>query len=81
MTSERKIAANRANGQASRGPQSARGKQRSSQNARRHGLSVPVMAVPALSKEAEELARELAGDAASPAVLQQARVLLKLRLT
>ena len=73
MTSERKIAANRANGRASRGPKTAQGKAKASQNARRHGLTLPVVADPALSKDAEELAREIAGGAASPEILQQAR--------
>ena len=80
MTSERKSAANRANGRASRGPKTARGKKRSSQNARRHGLTLPVVADPALSKDAEELARELAGPAVSPEVLQQARVVAEAQI-
>lgn len=70
MTSERKIEANRANGRASRGPKTAEGKRRSSRNACRHGLSLPVLADPVLSKEAEALARQIA---ASPAELQEAR--------
>ena len=70
MSSQRKTEANRANGRASKGPQTAQGKKRSSQNARRHGLSLPVLVNPALSKEVEALARQIA---ASPAELQEAR--------
>lgn len=39
MTSERRIAANRANARKSTGPRTAAGRRRASQNARRHGLT------------------------------------------
>jgi hypothetical protein len=42
------------------GPRSARGKAQSARNALRHGLAVPVLADPALSKEVHELARRIA---------------------
>src|SRR5262245_37821883 len=42
MTSEAKIAANRRNAQRSTGPRSAAGKARSSRNAIRHGLAIPI---------------------------------------
>jgi hypothetical protein len=45
MISPAKLAANRANAKKSTGPRSAAGKRRSSQNARRHGLSTPPDAV------------------------------------
>jgi hypothetical protein len=65
MTSPKKIAANRANAEKSTGPTSSAGKRRSSKNARRHGLSMPIVADPNWSAEIEALAREIAGAAAS----------------
>jgi hypothetical protein len=65
VTSESKIRANRANSRASTGPKTARGRARSARNAFRHALSLPIDADPALSEEAEELAREIAGPGAS----------------
>jgi hypothetical protein len=41
MISAAKLAANRANAKKSTGPRTQRGKRRSSQNARRHGLTMP----------------------------------------
>jgi hypothetical protein len=73
MTSARKIEANRANAKASTGPRTTRGKTRAAQNARRHGLSLPVPADSALSVKAEHLAREFAGEGATPEILEQAR--------
>jgi hypothetical protein len=61
LTSDRKIKANRANAQASTGPQTARGRARAVRNALRHGLSLPVCSNPVLSEEVETLAREIAG--------------------
>ena len=43
----------------STGPRSAAGKARSAKNAVRHGLSVPVLADPELSREVRELAQRL----------------------
>ena len=42
MSSERQIEANRRNAKNSKGPKSEAGKRRSSKNAYRHGLSVPM---------------------------------------
>jgi hypothetical protein len=42
MTTEKQIAANRANARRSTGPRTVAGKLRSGQNAYRHGLSVPL---------------------------------------
>lgn len=65
MTSARKVAANRTNARASTGPKSAAGKRRSAMNARRHGLSIPVLLDPAWSSAVRALAREIAGNDAS----------------
>jgi hypothetical protein len=73
VTSERKIAANRANARASTGPQTIRGRARAARNALRHALSLPVCSIPALSKEVEALARKIAGPAANAEILNLAR--------
>jgi len=75
MTSERQLRANRANAQASTGPRSAVGKKRAAQNARRHALSLSVRLNPALSEKAEKLAREMAGEGASPEIVEMARLI------
>lgn len=62
MISARKRFANQANARASTGPKTPAGKATAAQNARRHGLNLPVLADPALSSEVEELARAIAGD-------------------
>jgi hypothetical protein len=62
MSTSRRIVANRANARASTGPQTTGGKARTSRNARRHGLSVPITSDPVLAIEVEELARRLVGD-------------------
>jgi hypothetical protein len=72
MTSARKIAANRANGRASRGPKTIQGKRRSSKNALRHGLSLPVSDDPRFQSDIQALAREIAG-ADDPCLVEQAR--------
>jgi hypothetical protein len=61
MTSARKIRANRANAKASTGPRTTLGKLRAAQNARRHGLSVPLSADSPYDAEAKIIAREFAG--------------------
>jgi len=65
VTSERKIAANRANARASTGPQTTRGRARAARNALRHALSLSVCSIPALSEEVEALASEIAGPGAN----------------
>jgi hypothetical protein len=64
MISQKKADANRANAQKSTGPKTAHGKARASRNAHQLGLSLPVLADPALSDQVEALAREIAGEAA-----------------
>ena len=51
----------------------AQGRAHSARNARRHGLSLPVLSNPALSEEVEPLARDIAGAGATPAILELAR--------
>jgi hypothetical protein len=73
MSSARQIKANRTNAQASTGPKTAQGKTRAAQNARRHGLSPSILADPVFSAEAENLAREIAGEGATREILKAAR--------
>ena len=73
MISARKLKTNRANARASTGPKTACGKARSSQNARRHGLSLSISVIPYLSDDAEILAREIAGEAARSEITDGAR--------
>lgn len=73
MTTPNKIRANRTNAKASTGPRTAPGKSRAAKNARRHGLSISVLADPLVSAVVENLAREFAGVGASPGLLEAAR--------
>ena len=65
MTSYAVIAANRANAQRSTGPRTPAGKAKMARNPRRHGLSLPVLADPALAPEVAALACTIAGAGAS----------------
>jgi hypothetical protein len=73
LTSNRKIAANRANARGSTGPKTRQGRSRATKNALRHALSLPIGTDPTLSKKVEELAQEIAGTNASLEMLQLAR--------
>jgi hypothetical protein len=73
VTSARKLNANRANARASTGPRTAAGKKRATRNALRHGLSLSVLGNPTLSAEAANLAREIAGEGATPDIVELAR--------
>jgi hypothetical protein len=73
MASERQIAANRRNAQKSVGPRSESGKARSSRNAHRHGLAVPVSTV-GLEAQLNDLARRFAEDSDDAKVLAQAEI-------
>jgi hypothetical protein len=72
-TSDRKIAANRANARASTGPKTTQGRTRSARNALRHALSLPIYSDPALSEEVEALAHEIAGLDANAEMQELAR--------
>src|SRR5215831_16117835 len=67
MTSAAVCAANRANAARSTGPRTRAGKLAVARNALRHGLSLPVLADPALAPEVAALARRIAGERASEA--------------
>jgi len=73
VTSAQKTRANRANARASTGPRTAEGRNRSARNARRHGLSLPVLADPILSQDVAELTREIAGSTPSRELYELAR--------
>jgi hypothetical protein len=70
MVSSKQAAANRVNARRSTGPRSIAGKARSRVNAFKHGLAVPVSALPEFAPEIARLARTLAAD--HPAVRQAA---------
>jgi hypothetical protein len=69
----RKVRANRQNARASTGPKSATGKARSSANARRHRLAVPIWSDPVLTANVVALAKHIAGVHASPQVMAHAQ--------
>src|SRR5437660_999263 len=62
---ERILAANRANAVRSTGPRTRAGKAAVARNALRHGLSLPVLADPALAAEVVALAQRITGEGAS----------------
>jgi hypothetical protein len=74
MTSERKAQANRANAKNSTGPKTARGKVPAAGNARRLGLSVPVLADPVLSGQVAALTRAIAGEVSDGNRYELARI-------
>ena len=73
MINEQRLRANRANARRSTGPTTAAGKARAAQNARRHGLSLDILADPALGQDVEELAQRIAHEAARPDLIDLAR--------
>jgi hypothetical protein len=86
MATEKQIAANRANAQKSTGPKTSAGRLKSSRNAYRHGLSLPLHLDGATSAKADALARALAQDqadeqklAAAAEVAQAQLELLRIR--
>jgi hypothetical protein len=81
MATERQIAANRANAKKSTGPKTAAGKQRSSRNAFRHGLSGPLPDDPVTLAMIDDIASAVARevDDESPQAVTFARSQLELR--
>jgi hypothetical protein len=71
MTSQKKMAANQANGRKSRGPSTRAGKVRASRNARRHGLSSFITTDPTMSPKIKEMV-DLICDDDDPLLRQQA---------
>ena len=65
MASERQLRANRENAMRSTGPKTAAGRLKSSRNALRHGLSLPLTADPAATMKAGQIAQLLAPEAAN----------------
>ncbi len=59
MSDTARALASRANGRKSAGPKTAAGKARAVRNARRHGLTVPVVKDPALAPDVGDLARKI----------------------
>jgi hypothetical protein len=73
MTTARQMEANRANARKSTGPRTKLGKARASRNARRHGLSIPVLADAGLAKDVEDLARKIVDENPNVSLLEPAR--------
>ena len=73
MTTDRRLRANRANARRSTGPTSRSGKARAAQNARRHGLSLDILADPALGQGVEDIAQRIAREAQRPDLIDLAR--------
>src|SRR5262245_6727364 len=80
MASERQIAANRRNGRKSTGPHSGAGKNRSSRNAYRHGLTLNISSTAAFAKQLDKLARKIAGNTDNAITLERARAIAQAEL-
>ena len=80
MATDKQIAANRANAKRSTGPKTAAGQSKSSRNAFRYGLSLPLSADPQTQAKIEAVAEAVAGDTASAEQLGAARELVAAQL-
>jgi hypothetical protein len=80
MATEKQIAANRANAKMSTGPKTALGKQKSSRNAYRHGLSCPLRLDPETSAKAHAMVRTLVGEGPDPEKLMWAEEFARAQL-
>jgi hypothetical protein len=72
VTSQRKLAANRANGRKSRGPVGVVGKSRASRNALRHGLAAVTHRNPVFYEEIARMAQAICGSDSDPLLFEQA---------
>jgi hypothetical protein len=68
MATDRQIAANRRNGALSRGPKTAAGKARSSRNALKHGLAIPITRDRATAQKIRRTARQMAPSAVGDSI-------------
>jgi len=68
MATDRQIAANRRNGALSRGPKTAAGKARSSRNALKHGLAIPITRDHATAQKIRRAARQMAPSAVGDSI-------------
>ena len=68
MATDRQIAANRRNGALSRGPKTAAGKARSSRNALKHGLAIPITRDRATAQKIRRAARQMAPSAVGDSI-------------
>ena len=75
MSSQAKIAANRANGRKSRGPRTAAGKSKASGNAFRHGLAAISRKQSEIFAETEPIARAICNGATNPLLFEQALII------
>jgi hypothetical protein len=73
LATEKQLAANRANALKSTGPRTAAGREKSSRNAYRHGLSLPITMDSPVQVEMETLAQAIAGATASEDQLRAAK--------
>lgn len=75
MTSNRRLVSSHENGKKSRGPQSALGRRKSSKNARRHGLAIPITRDPTFNPGIDTLSRKIAADISEPNYLELCQAL------
>jgi hypothetical protein len=68
MATDRQIAANRRNGALSRGPKTAAGKARSSRNALKHGLAIPISRDRATARKIRRAAQQMAPSAVGDSI-------------
>ena len=73
MNTSARASANRRNAKKSTGPRTGAGKSRVATNALRHGLAVPIAALPELDAMVAALARRIAGDNPSTSRVELAR--------